>query len=161
MQHKFLEHFPVVISFPLHWGEQDPLGHVNNIVYLRWAESSRIAYFRRAGVWHGSASVAAGPIVAAISCDFRVPLTYPDTVYVGASITAMGNSSFKMAHRVVSGKRGVVAADVDSTLVWLDYRTGRPLAMPPEVRKAIEKLEGKSLLRLTRAAESGSRGMKK
>jgi acyl-CoA thioester hydrolase len=161
MQHKFLEHFPVVISFPLHWGEQDPLGHVNNIVYLRWAESSRIAYFRRAGVWHGSASVAAGPIVAAISCDFRVPLTYPDTVYVGASITAMGNSSFKMAHRIVSGKRGVVAAEVDSTLVWLDYRTGKPLPLPPEVHKAIEKLEGKSLPRLTRVEKSGSRGMKK
>jgi acyl-CoA thioesterase FadM len=53
----------------------------------------------------------------------------------------------------VSGKRGVVAADVDSTLVWLDYRTGKPLPLPAEVRKAIERLEGKSLPRLTRAAE--------
>ena len=161
MPHRFLEHFPVVISFPLHWGEQDPLGHVNNTVYLRWAESSRIEYLRRAGAWHGSASAAAGPIVAAISCDFRVPLTYPDTVYAGASVTAMGNSSFKMAHRIVSGKRGVVAADVDSTLVWLDYRAGKPLPLPPEVRKAIEKLEGKSLPRLTRVEQSGSRGVKK
>jgi acyl-CoA thioester hydrolase len=155
MSHKILEHFPVVISFPLHWGEQDPLGHVNNIVYLRWAESSRIEYLRRAGAWHGSASAAAGPIVAAISCDFHVPLTYPDTVYAGASVTAMGNSSFKMAHRIVSGKRGVVAADVGSTLVWLDYRAGKPLPLPPEVRKAIEKLEGKSLPRLARVEQSG------
>jgi len=155
-RNKFLKHFPVVISFPLHWGEQDPLGHVNNVVYLRWAESSRIEYLRRAGAWHGSASASAGPIVAAISCDFRVPLTYPDTVYVGASVTAMGNSSFKMAHCIVSGKRGVVAADVDSTLVWLDYRAGKPLALPSDVREAIEKLEGKSLPRLARVAKSGS-----
>jgi acyl-CoA thioesterase FadM len=72
----------------------------------------------------------------------------------------MGNSSFRMAHCIVSGKRGVVAADVDSTLVWLDYRAGKPLPLPPEVREAIEKLEGKSLPRLTRVVESGSAGLR-
>ena len=42
--HESLEQFPVIISFPLHWGDQDPLGHVNNIMYLRWAETTRIEY---------------------------------------------------------------------------------------------------------------------
>jgi acyl-CoA thioester hydrolase len=147
---EFLQQFPVIISFPLHWGDQDALGHVNNVIYLRWAESVRIEYLSRLGVWHGSATEKTGPIVAAVSCDFRLPLTYPDMVYAGASITAMGNSSFKMAHRIVSGNRGAVAADLDSTLVWFDYRAGKSLALPPKVRKAIEELEGKSLPRLTR-----------
>jgi len=145
-----LELFPVIISFPLHWGDQDPLGHVNNIIYLRWAETSRIEYLSRTGVWHGAATVPTGPIVAAISCDFRLPLTYPDTVYAGARITAIGNSSFKMAHRIVSGNRGAVAADLDSTLVWFDYRAGKPVALPPKVCEAIEELEGKSLPLLAR-----------
>ena len=148
--HEFLEPFPVIVSFPLHWGEQDALGHVNNLVYLRWAETSRIEYLSRTGVWNGLATVPTGPILAAISCDFRLALTYPDTVYAGASITAIGNSSFKMAHRIVSCKRGAVAADLDSTLVWFDYRAGKPLPVPPEVREAIEKLESKSLPPLTR-----------
>jgi acyl-CoA thioesterase FadM len=55
-----------------------------------------------------------------------------------------------MAHRIVSANRGAVAADLDSTLVWFDYRAGKPLTLPPEVRKAIEELEGKSLPLLTR-----------
>jgi len=148
--HESLEQFPVIISFPLHWGDQDPLGHVNNIMYLRWAETTRIEYLSRAGVWHGSANETTGPILATISCDFRLPLTYPDTVYAGARITAIGNSSFKMAHRIVSGHRGAVAADLDSTLVWFDYRAGKPVALPPAVRNAIEKLEGKPLPQLTR-----------
>jgi len=149
-RHEFLEQFPVIISFPLHWGDQDAMGHVNNVIYLRWAESSRIEYLSRLDVWHGSTTEKAGPIVASISCDFRLPLTYPDTVYVGGTITAMGNSSFKMAHRIVSGNRGAVAADLDSTLVWFDYRAGKSLALPPKVRKAIEELEGKPLPALTR-----------
>ncbi len=148
--HESLEQFPVIISFPILWGDQDALGHVNNIMYLRWAETARIEYLSRTGVWHGQASVSTGPILAAISCEYRLPLTFPDTVYVGTRITELGNSSFKMAHRIVSGNHATVAADLDSTLVWLDYSTGRPLALPAAVREAIEKLEGKHLPRLTR-----------
>jgi acyl-CoA thioester hydrolase len=148
--HKLLEHFPVVVSLPLQWGDQDALGHVNNVVYFRWAESARIAYSTQANAWDGSAIVEAGPILAAISCDFRFPLTYPDTIEVGASITALGNSSFKMAHRIVSSGRGIVAADLDSTLVWIDYRSGKSVTLPAQLREAIEKLEGNRLPVLTR-----------
>jgi acyl-CoA thioester hydrolase len=149
--HKLLEHFPVIVPLPLQWGEQDALGHVNNIVYFRWAESARIAYSTQANAWDGSATVEAGPILAAISCDYRFPLTFPDTIEVGASITALGNSSFKMAHRIVSAGRGIVAADLDSTLVWIDYRSGKPVTLPAQLREAIEKLEGKRLPLLTRS----------
>ena len=148
--HQSLDQFPVIISLPVQWGDQDALSHVNNIVYLRWAESSRIEYLWRAGAWDGSAGVTAGPILAAISCEYRLPMIYPDTVNVGTRITAIGNSSFKMEHRIVSANRKVVAADLDSTLVWVDYRTGKSVSLPTEMRKAIEELEGRSLPRLTR-----------
>ena len=44
-RHPLLESFPVVIRFPVHWGDQDAFGHVNNTVPLRWFESARIALF--------------------------------------------------------------------------------------------------------------------
>jgi len=148
--HQVLEHFPVIISLPLQWGDQDALGHVNNIIYFRWAESARINYLTRASAWAGSAVAEAGPILAAISCEFRFPLTFPDTIQVGAGITALGNSSFKMEHRIVSAGRGIVAADLASTLVWIDYRTGKAIALPAKLRDAIEKIEGKRLPVLAR-----------
>ena len=37
--------YPVVIETPVAWGEMDAYGHVNNIVYFRYFESARIAYF--------------------------------------------------------------------------------------------------------------------
>jgi acyl-CoA thioester hydrolase len=146
----FLEEFPVVISFPIHWGDQDAMSHVNNVIYLRWAESARIEYLSRAGLWHGLASEETGPILAAVSCDYRLPLTYPDTVYAGARITALGNRSLKMANRIVSARHGAVAAEVDSTLVWFDYRAGKSMKLPAEVRHAFERLEGKPLPPITR-----------
>ena len=42
--------YPVVISLPVQWGDQDLFGHVNNVVYFRWYESARIAYLDRIGV---------------------------------------------------------------------------------------------------------------
>jgi len=55
-----------------------------------------------------------------------------------------------MVHRIVSARRGIVAADLHSTLVWIDYGTGKSLALSAKMRQAIEKLEGKRLPVLTR-----------
>jgi acyl-CoA thioester hydrolase len=148
--HAGLKEFPLIVSFPVYWGDQDALSHVNNLIYLRWAESARIAYLTRTRAWDGSAEVARGPILANISCDYRLPVTFPDTVYVGTRIAALGNSSFKMVHRIVSGNHRAVAAEVDSTLVWLDYGTGKSLPLPSELRRTIEEFEGKTLPPLTR-----------
>ena len=38
-----LVNFPVVITWPVQWGDQDSFSHVSNTVYFRWFESGRIA----------------------------------------------------------------------------------------------------------------------
>ena len=48
-----LGRWPVTLEIPVQWGEMDAFGHVNNVVYLRWFESVRIAYFERCGVLEG------------------------------------------------------------------------------------------------------------
>ena len=48
-----LSRWPVTIELPVQWGELDSFGHVNNVVFLRWFESARIAYFERCGVLDG------------------------------------------------------------------------------------------------------------
>lgn len=148
--HEGLEEFPLIVSYPVQWGDQDALSHVNNIIYLRWAEGARIEYLAGIGAWDGSAKVERGPILATITCDFRFSVTFPDTVYTGSRIVALGNSSFNMLHRIVSARHRAVAAELDSTLVWLDYSTGKPVPLPSDLRRAIEEFEGKTLPPLSR-----------
>src|SRR5215831_16805822 len=114
MRAESLREFPVVVTLPIEWGDQDAMGHVNNTIYLRWSETARIEYLRRLGVWRESPAQQFGPILASITCHFRIALTFPDTVHVGSAVTAIGKSSFKMAHKVVSENHGVVAADLES-----------------------------------------------
>ena len=134
------EAYHVWISLPIQWGDQDAFGHVNNTVYLRWFESARIAYGRQVilGDMEGKA---VGPILAAISCQYRRQLTFPDTVHVGARITRIGRSSLAMEHRLISESLQAIAAEGDSTLVSFDYAAQKTVPLPADVRARIEALE--------------------
>ena len=142
MKRDDLSEFHTIVTLPLQWGDQDAFGHVNNTVYVRWCETSRVEYLIRIGLWMILPN-GLGPILASVSCDYRLPLTYPDTVHVGARVTRVGNSSFRMEHRIVSEALSAVAADAHSTVVVLDYKRNKPVRVPDAVRKAIEELEGR------------------
>jgi acyl-CoA thioester hydrolase len=139
-----LAQFTVVISIPVQWGDQDAFAHVNNTVYLRWFESARIAYLERVGMMELHEAENIGPIVASAACDYRRPVTYPDTVAVGARVTRIGKSSFTMEHAVASQQHGVIAAEGKSTLVVFDYHAEKSHPVPPALRQAIAVLEGRS-----------------
>ena len=98
-KHALLADFPVVIRFPVHWGDQDAFGHVNNTVPHRWFESARIALFGRIGLLDLRKEQHIGPILAAVSCDYRRQINFPDTVQVGIRVARIGRSSIGLRAR--------------------------------------------------------------
>lgn len=137
--------FSVTIAIPVQWGDQDAFAHVNNVVFFRWFESARIAYFRRIGLMKHLDGGQVGPILAAASCDYRRSIVFPDTVRVGIRATRIGRTSIGLEHRIVSEGLKAVAADGTSTTVVYDYATGRPHPVPDSVRTAIAELEGRAM----------------
>ena len=137
--------FPIVLVWPVQWGDQDAFQHVNNTVYLRWFESARIVYGDRIGLSELMRRDNIGPILASITCDYRRPITYPDTVHIGARITRIGRSSLTMEHRLVSEAQGAIAAQGTSTLVVFDYNINAPHPVPDAVRQAVAALEGRTV----------------
>jgi acyl-CoA thioester hydrolase len=139
-----LAKFPVVIAVPVQWGDQDAFGHVNNTVYFRWFESARIAYSERIGLLHVLDVDPIAPILASISCDYRIPITFPDTVDVGIRATRIGRSSMELEHTIVSRRRAAIAAEGRSTIVVYDYRANKPHPVPETIRQTIEAVEGRT-----------------
>jgi acyl-CoA thioester hydrolase len=139
-----LAEYPVVVAIPIQWGDQDAFGHVNNTVPIRWFESARVAYLEQGGLGHMMSNDGLGPILAAISCQYRKQLNYPDTVHVGARVTKLGKSSMTIGHAVYSEALGAIAAEGESVIVVFDYPANRPRRVPDDMRAQIEKLEGKS-----------------
>jgi len=140
-----LRQFPVVVSLEVEWGDQDSFGHVNNTVYLKWCETARVVYLDKVGMWPLIQAEGRGPVLASVACDYRSPVVFPDTVRVGARVSKIGRSSFRMEHAVVSVAQGAVVAESHTTLVFIEYAKGKPLPLPPELKAAMERLEGRSL----------------
>ena len=139
---EILPEFPVTIVQPVQWGEQDGLGHVNNMHFIRWFESARIAYLRKCDIQLTIEGI--GPILAAVSCNFRRQVKYPDTVTVGTRVVGIGRSSMKLEHQLWSQQLQAVAAEGDSTVVLFDYQSQTSFPVPPELRAKIERMENRS-----------------
>lgn len=141
-----LSRWPIAVEVPVAWGDMDAFGHVNNTVYLRWFETARIAYFERLGLNAAMAQTGVGPILARVTCDFRLPVAFPDTVTTRVTVTRLGRSSFVMDHRVESAAfGGRVAAEGEGVIVLLDYRAGRKVALDDALRGAILALESEGV----------------
>ena len=135
-----LADFPVTLEIPVAWGDMDAMGHVNNVVYFRYFETARIACFAELGLGSIEQSNGVGPILHSASCRFRIPLTHPDTVTVGAQIGEVGEDRFVMRYRAVSHHHGAVAADGESLIVTFDYATGGKARVPDDLAARLEEL---------------------
>lgn len=140
-----MKDFPVVVRFPVHWGELDALGHVNNARYFTWFETARMELFRRVELdFEGTPAV--GPILAHTSCDFMAPVRYPAEVLAGARIEKLGNTSFTMEFGVaVAGESEQLVARGRGVIVLIDYATGTKVAIPEELREKLQALRGSDL----------------
>jgi acyl-CoA thioester hydrolase len=138
---KVLAGYPVVVEGPVGWGEMDAFGHLNNIVYFRYFETARIAYFERLDVPAFLQRDPVGPILAETTCRFRAALSYPDRVSIGARVASVGEDRFVMRYAVFSHRLGRLAAEGEGTLVCFDYRQNRKAAVPEKLRAHIAALE--------------------
>lgn len=132
----------VTIEIPVAWGEMDALGHVNNVVYFRYLESSRIAFIRSLALDDVRSvqvdGVKVGFILQGVQCRFRRPVVFPDTLRVTARMVKVEEDRFTLAHEVISEAQQVVAAVGEGTIVTYDYANARKVAIPPTLRASLQ-----------------------
>jgi acyl-CoA thioester hydrolase len=136
--------YPVVVEQAVVWGDMDSYRHVNNVVYFRYFENARLEYFRRLGWEEIEAASGVGPILAATRARFRRPLTYPDTIRIGARLGSLGEDRFTLDHRIVSRALGAVCAEGEGTVVAFHYGRGEKVPIPEELRRRIAALEAEA-----------------
>ncbi len=138
-----LDDYPVVIEVPVRWGDMDAFLHVNNIKYFQYFESARIAYFERIGAMEYLRETGVGPILASTCCRYRFPVTYPDTLLVGATVSDMSHDRFTQKYLAVSQAHEEIAAEGDGVVVTFDYQTHRKSPIPKIVRQRIREIENR------------------
>jgi acyl-CoA thioester hydrolase len=133
--------YPVVVTQQIAWGDMDSCRHVNNVVYFRYFENARLEYFGRLDWFRLEKELGVGPIVRDTQARFRRPLTYPDTIHIGARLLSLGEDRFTLEHRLLSDRLGDVAAEGQVTVVAYSYTEQKKTALPEELKKRIAALE--------------------
>ena len=133
--------FAVVIDQPVQWGDMDANGHVNNVVYFRYTENARIAYWQRIERWAHEAETGEGFVVASTECRFRRAVTWPDRLRVGARVREVGADRCTMEYRLVSEALGRTVAEGSAVMVSVNLREGGKIPFPPGLRDRIRALE--------------------
>ena len=121
----------------------DAFQHVNNVAYFRYFESARIAYFTQLDLIAFMNQTGIGPILKSTQCDYKVPLTFPDTISVGACVPEISEDRFVMLYRVVSHRHQKIAAQGDGVLVTFDYKENHKVKMPLELQERIGAIENR------------------
>jgi acyl-CoA thioester hydrolase len=121
---------------PLRWGDMDAMGHVNNTIYFRYFETTRLEWLYRVG---GPPDLAGrGAVIVNAFCNFVRQLEYPGDIVVRHYVCNPGRSSFDTyltLERV--DQPGVLYAEGGATTVWIDFKAQKSVPLPEAIRQLI------------------------
>lgn len=136
MQRSEFAHF---LELPVRWGDMDAFGHVNNVQYMRYLESGRIAYVEE--VMQTPLEDNENIILADIRCSFLEPLRYPALIEVATRVSRFGRSSFEIICAIYRKGEEEPVATGQGVVVWYDYVEQKPAPVPAAVREAVLRFE--------------------
>ncbi|KAJ5640704.1 hypothetical protein N7528_000329 [Penicillium herquei] len=137
------------------WGEQDIMGetcildrHVNNVTYVRYAETARVNWTRNIGIhidptnkkeWLNLLnSTGIGLILRSIKINYKFPMKSPDKITVyqklvhDPSSSLSSQSAFELQVMIISEARQRLAAYCYEDIVTYDYGKNRKTSeLPP------------------------------
>jgi acyl-CoA thioester hydrolase len=114
----------------------DPMGHVNNAVYLTYLEAARFAWWRHTFGPDGLREH--GFILARVEIDYRRPALPGDRLIVRMRVEAIGTSSFTVGYEMVQARTREVVAEAKSVQVAYDYAQGRSVPIDANLRAKLE-----------------------
>jgi acyl-CoA thioester hydrolase len=121
------------------FGDLDANRHLNNVVFLRYFETARIAYIRELIPVHDPTHPegdAFGVIFAECHINYRSPVHFDEEVAVDCSIGEVRRSAFQVLFTMRVGER--VAAEGYGWLVGFDYSAEHAAPLPDELKKVLQ-----------------------
>ena len=120
------------------FGDLDAMRHLNNVVFLRYFETARIAYIRELLPEHAPADPEGsgfGLIFAECHIAYRSPVQFDEEVAVTCKVDEVRRSSFRIAFDMRVGTR--LAAEGHGWLVGYDYEAGHSTPLPDALRERL------------------------
>ena len=122
------------------FGDLDAMRHLNNVVYLRYFESARIAFLRTLIPDHTPDNPERddfGLIFAEGHINYRSPVTFDEEVAVTCTVDEVRRSAFKVPFQMHVGER--LVAEGYGWLVGFDYTQQKSSALPERTEAGADR----------------------
>jgi len=122
--------------------ETDMMGITHHANYIRWMEEARIDFLERIGFPY-AAMEAAGVVspVRAVSCQYRNPSTFGDTLEITVCVTAFNGVVLTLSYDMVNANTGALVCQARSEHVFLK-RSGGILRLKRDMPEFCAAIEG-------------------
>jgi len=115
----------------------DGLGHVSNLVYLRWVLDAALAHSTAKGLDEAAYKARGqGWVVRRHEIDYLRAAWEGDDLVVETRVAAIAAASSTRKTRIF--RDGDLLARAATSWAYVDYRTGRPIRIPEEVKSLFE-----------------------
>ena len=129
--------FAVFVALTTRWKDNDPYGHLNNVVYYEFFDAAVNELLIAQGLLDPATSPVIGLVVDS-RCRFFASLAFPDKVEVGLAVEAIGRSSVTYRLAVFKAGAPTAAAEGRYTHVYVERASGRSIAIPEPHRRAMQ-----------------------
>jgi len=121
------------------WHDNDIYGHVNNVTYYSFFDSTVNSYL----IERGGLDIHEGGVVGFVvssACDYFASIAYPDLIEVGLRVGKLGNSSVQYELAVFRAGEEEACAAGRFVHVFVDRQSNQPVPIPAGLRQALETL---------------------
>ncbi|MBI3467094.1 MAG: acyl-CoA thioesterase [Planctomycetes bacterium] len=134
--------YPLVVSA----AEIDDLGHANNVAYLHWMQAAALAHSAAQG-WPPERyqQIGTGWVVRSHRIEYLRPALEGHRLVVRTWVATMKKVSSERRYEILRHPEDLLLAKAATEWVFVNYRTGIPARVPPEVLGAftvVERVDG-------------------
>ncbi|WP_338040780.1 thioesterase family protein [Marinobacter iranensis] len=133
------DEFGVLYPITTRWMDNDIYGHVNNVTYYSYFDTTINRYLIEVGGLDINNAPVVGYVVSS-SCQFKSPVAYPDALDAGLRVLKIGNSSVTYELGLFKNGDAEPVALGQVVHVFVDREQNRAVAIPEGIREALERL---------------------
>lgn len=120
-------------KIPMRWGDMDAYGHLNNTVFFRLFEQTRVEWIEQMG-FPVRPDQTSGAVIINAECTFLRQVNYPATLEIRLFAGEPGRTSVMTWYELyVEGDNKLYATGY-SKVVWMDMSSGKSVPLPDALR---------------------------
>jgi acyl-CoA thioester hydrolase len=137
---------PIVsLEVSVHWGDMDAMQHVNNIIYLKWVESTRLLLFEQLMKGETAGISEIGPILAWSDIKYIAPVVYPDTVKIDFDIVKIKEDRLECKAHLYSIEQNRLVAISNNTIKAYNIKKLKKAVIPTHWNSQLREYYGESI----------------